>query len=308
MNKHTVKKRRVNRPAKKRKRIQTGPAITADPKRVETRMSCPSHRIPFPCAVYTRKRAAEPFVSRLFAFALHVYGMADPSPQVFSHMCNRMLEKELPRSLCVDDLRDSRHSSWINRALRQPVLVLVAGDVAQTVGADWNEARRKQSPVVRFLYTGETPRDSCTPARRPRFLSTGPDLPPARRVGVRPQSRRQLQPGERARVRLRQDHVPRGRHRLFPRRPGLHLAPARHRPAGVEHGGASPDPPGGTPRLVLQHFRVGRAQDRERQHVAGGARGFGGRVLRAGPASEMDTEGTEALAARAKPRGRRGRK
>lgn len=115
-------------------------------------MACVTHRIPFPCAVYTRKRTAEPYVSSLKSMSTNKN--VTHAAQVFSHMCTRTLEKELPHSLSVNDIRASSHTTWTPRALRQPVLVLVAGDVAQPVGADWNEARQKKCPAVRFLYAG----------------------------------------------------------------------------------------------------------------------------------------------------------
>ena len=63
-------------------------------------------------------------------------------------MCARTLEKELPTSLCVDDVRATSNTSWVARALRSPVLVLVAGDVAQAVSAE------SACQSVRFLYEG----------------------------------------------------------------------------------------------------------------------------------------------------------
>ena len=69
-------------------------------------------------------------------------------------MCTRYLEKELPPSLCVDDVQTSCHSPWLPSAMRSPVLVLVAGDVAQTVSA---ESLCPGPKPARFLYAGRAP-------------------------------------------------------------------------------------------------------------------------------------------------------
>lgn len=82
--------------------------------------------------------------------------------QVFSHMCTRYLEKELPPSLCVDDVQTSCHSPWLPSAMRSPVLVLVAGDVAQTVSA---ESLCPGPKPARFLYAGRAP-PRARPSRR----------------------------------------------------------------------------------------------------------------------------------------------
>lgn len=57
------------------------------------------------------------------------------------------MDKGLPDTLCAEDLRayDPRHT--LQRALRAPVVVLVAGDVAQTVSAEGERS-------ARFLYAG----------------------------------------------------------------------------------------------------------------------------------------------------------
>jgi hypothetical protein len=69
-------------------------------------------------------------------------------------MCTRFLEKDLPPSLCVDDVQTTCHSPWLPRALRSPVLVLVVGDVAQTVSAGSRDGQRKALQGTRFLYAG----------------------------------------------------------------------------------------------------------------------------------------------------------
>lgn len=69
-------------------------------------------------------------------------------------MCTRTLEKEMPRSLGVDDMRAMRHASWTARAMRTPVLILVAGDVAQSIHPEWSANRKREGPAVKFLYNG----------------------------------------------------------------------------------------------------------------------------------------------------------
>ena len=72
-------------------------------------MSKVKHVIPIPCAVYTRARHVEPYV--------------------FSHMVTRQIVKELPASLAADDVRAlPPPNEFLHRALRSPILVLVAGD------------------------------------------------------------------------------------------------------------------------------------------------------------------------------------
>lgn len=84
--------------------------------------------------------------------------------QVFSHMCLRFLEKELPPSLSVDDIRAAGYSPWLPRALRSPILVLVSGDVARPVSAD-ARANPSAAKPGGFLFIGKPPRPAR--ARRP---------------------------------------------------------------------------------------------------------------------------------------------
>ena len=61
----------------------------------------------------------------------------------------RHLTKDLPATLGVDDLRARNPSADLSRALRCPVLVLVAGDVGEQIVAG-----REFRSGARFLYLG----------------------------------------------------------------------------------------------------------------------------------------------------------
>ena len=90
-------------------------------------MSKVKHVIPIPCAVYTRARHVEPYV--------------------FSHMVTRQIVKELPASLAADDVRAlPPPNEFLHRALRSPILVLVAGDAGLLVTPEESAA------PVRFLF------------------------------------------------------------------------------------------------------------------------------------------------------------
>ena len=86
--------------------------------------------VPFPCVVYTRERPDRPYI--------------------FSHYCSSLrIQKKLPPSLRVRDLR-----AWDPQPNRQGMqnacfLVLVAGDVAQCISL-----RNATESRVSFLFTG----------------------------------------------------------------------------------------------------------------------------------------------------------
>jgi len=83
-------------------------------------------------------------------------------------MCTRFLEKDLPPSLCVDDVQSTCHKPWLPRALRSPVLVLVVGDVAHTLSADSRGGGCKDAHKVRFLYAGGASVRTRTRLSQPR--------------------------------------------------------------------------------------------------------------------------------------------
>ena len=64
-------------------------------------------------------------------------------------MCVRQFQKDLPKSLCAEDLRGVSSSGELARAMRAPIIVLVAGDVGQQIssGRDFHSG-------ARFLYLG----------------------------------------------------------------------------------------------------------------------------------------------------------
>jgi hypothetical protein len=95
-------------------------------------MPPPHVSLPWPCAVYARKRPCEPYV--------------------FSHMCARRGVKRVPGDLRVDTLRRFDPLEGMQRARRAELVVLVAGDVAQAVCVE--NARSSHRP--RFLYTGKS--------------------------------------------------------------------------------------------------------------------------------------------------------
>lgn len=67
--------------------------------------------------------------------------------QTFSHVHTHGMDKRLPRTMCTDDIRSYDPQYALKRALKTPVIVLVAGDVAQTVSAEGERS-------ARFLYAG----------------------------------------------------------------------------------------------------------------------------------------------------------
>lgn len=78
-------------------------------------------------------------------------------------MCTRFLEKEPPLSLSVDDIRASSHTGWVSRALRSPVLILVAGDVARPISAEYRDTLAREGASSRFLYAGASDFQGKTP-------------------------------------------------------------------------------------------------------------------------------------------------
>lgn len=57
------------------------------------------------------------------------------------------MDKGLPSTLCTDDMRSYDPQYALKRALKSPVIVLVAGDVAHTINANGEKS-------TRFLYAG----------------------------------------------------------------------------------------------------------------------------------------------------------
>ena len=109
-------------------------------------------------------------------------------------MCTRFLEKDLPPSLCVDDVQTTCHNPWLPRALRSPVLVLVVGDVAQIVSADSRGGVRKASQGTRFLYAGRPAhRARPGPPKLTPAPPTGSEFERNRAVGWTPPD--ELEPG-----------------------------------------------------------------------------------------------------------------
>ena len=69
--------------------------------------------VPFPCAVYERQRACDPFV--------------------FSHMAARRLRWEFPGTLNAEDVRGFGPRGVTQRAHDEAFLVLVGGDLGQQI-------------------------------------------------------------------------------------------------------------------------------------------------------------------------------
>lgn len=80
--------------------------------------------VPFPCAVYTRDRACEPYR--------------------FSHLAPSRLAWDFPASLSVRCMRRFRVPAVRARAHRAVFLVLVGGDMAQEVSLDTLGAARQR--------------------------------------------------------------------------------------------------------------------------------------------------------------------
>jgi hypothetical protein len=97
----------------------------------------PTVPLPFPCAVYARQEAGEPYC--------------------FSHFCEGRVDKSFPASLRVRDL--AAHDRGLNcaRMLRAPFLVLAAGERAQCISVD--SAREGSRPW--FLYTASPQSRPC---------------------------------------------------------------------------------------------------------------------------------------------------
>lgn len=88
------------------------------------------HQQPFPCAVYTRERACDPWT--------------------FSHMCSNHVGVPMPHTLEVHDLRKYNPVDNLAKALCTPFIVLVGGDVARRVSTT---SMAKQSGH-KMLYPG----------------------------------------------------------------------------------------------------------------------------------------------------------
>ena len=80
--------------------------------------------VPFPCAVYCRERACEPFR--------------------FSHMAPRRLRWEFPATLEAEDARRFSPAGVVRRAYASVFLVLVGGDLGQQVSLDCLACHRQR--------------------------------------------------------------------------------------------------------------------------------------------------------------------
>lgn len=206
-------------------------------------------------------------------------------------MCTRFLEKDLPPSLSVDDIRASAHSGWIPRALRSPILVLVAGDVARPISAEYRDALGREGTPTRFLYAGAFKIDGL-------FAQTDTSQ---RRVRIREESGSRLATVRGTREGVRSDRVLQLVHRFLTRRTRLCVATPRHRPRGVQPTGATTNPFGVAAGVVLEAVRVVHPEERGGQHLAGGTRQLSGCVLRKKPPPPLAGQDS------ACPRPRRGR-
>lgn len=149
-------------------------------------------------------------------------------------MCMRYLDKDLPPSLCVDDVQSCNSSFFLAQAMRSPLLVLAAGDVAQTVSAE-SLLNLKAMQSMRFLYAGR--RFFCSRARE-RCARCLTHATPCR-VRVRPKSRGGLDPVRRSRLGIRAHGLLQLNFRVYAGRTRLHMATTRHGSNGVKPGRAA---------------------------------------------------------------------
>lgn len=99
--------------------------------------------IPFPCAVYARATAGAEYE--------------------FQHFCRADVGKQFPATLRTRDLADYRPSANTARLLREPFVVLVAGDRAQCVSVENADDRDR----TWFLYPSSP---QSRPVRWPREI------------------------------------------------------------------------------------------------------------------------------------------
>jgi hypothetical protein len=97
-----------------------------------------STRVPFPCAVYSRRSSAGPFV--------------------YSHHVKNHVVKLFPASMRVSDLREFRQQSNWEEICKTCFLVLVSGDLARLrVGCiSLHSSRDIQRIAVQFFYPGSS--------------------------------------------------------------------------------------------------------------------------------------------------------
>jgi hypothetical protein len=93
-----------------------------------------STRVPFPCAVYSRRASTGPFV--------------------YSHHVRNHVVKLFPASLRVADLREFRQQSNWEEICKTCFLVLVSGDLARCISL--HSSRDIQRIPVQFFYPGSS--------------------------------------------------------------------------------------------------------------------------------------------------------